>query len=154
LIVNQSNLANLLTATGRRQDAEKSWRVVIQQQEKLIMTWPKIPAYHCNLARTQNTLAAMLLERSQAKQARDLLWAAIKHQTEALAAAPKNAAYRESLCEYYLNRAEAEIILENHTAASKTVAELLALAPANWQRFHRAACLLASCASLAANDSK
>jgi tetratricopeptide (TPR) repeat protein/tRNA A-37 threonylcarbamoyl transferase component Bud32 len=154
MVVHLTNLANLLTALGRKRDAEEIWRAVWEQQKKLVAAFPKKAVYQADLARTESTLAISLHERNQDREARDLLQAAVNHQTQALKAAPRNEAYRNSLCAYCLNLADIEVALEDHAAASQTIKELLTLVPANWQNYHRAAYLLAACATLTRQDTK
>jgi len=152
--VNQSNLANLLTAVGRTQEAEKCWRAMIARQEKLVGDFPKVASYERDLARTQGILAQNLVDRAQFGQARELLRSAVSHQAHIVSSVAPDRVSLEFLCSYHLSLAETEIALEDHAAASTTVTALLTVAPALWQKYHRAACVLATCARLADQDAK
>ena len=152
--VNQSNLANLLTAVGRKQEAEKCRRAMIARQEKLVGDFPKISTYERDLARTQSILAQNLVDRAQFAQARELLRSAVSHQAHILAPSAPDSASLESLCSYQLSLAETEIALDDHAAASTTVTALMTVAPVPWQKYHLAACVLATCARLADQDAK
>jgi hypothetical protein len=127
-------------------------------QERRLATLPKTPAFRSDLARSEKTLADLLLERKNTTEARKTLENAIRHGREALDAS-RDPADGRLVCACSVALIELLLDQGNHGEASKVVRELLVAVPPQRNTPgiiapERAAAFLARCVALVDRDEK
>jgi tetratricopeptide (TPR) repeat protein/tRNA A-37 threonylcarbamoyl transferase component Bud32 len=153
LIDNHKNLANLMAALKRPAQEEKSWLRILEVQGKRSKSFPKVLAYHHDLAGTENNVAAKLIQNDKAAQARPILLKAVAHLNEATALDVKNTQTRQLLYFSHLNLAAAEVGLGLHQDAAKTVAASSKFTSGDQPAYQVASAgFMARCVSLAEKD--
>jgi tetratricopeptide (TPR) repeat protein len=151
LAMQYANLGTLLNATGPSAEAEKAWRRLVDVRRQLADDFRGEPAYASELARAEHLLAAHLSEHGGGKEARTLLESAVRHQRDALKAAPTEL-NRKALVLHSAGLTELLLRQRDHAAAAAALAGLLEQVPADWPKRAQAAAHLARCAALARED--
>lgn len=147
------NQGVLLRGVGRTKDAEQAYRDALVHLEWLVAQDPKVPEYHGVLSRVLNNLY-VVVQRQDLKEARRCLEQGLTHARQALALAPQNDSYRESLFTRQRNYCDVLLSLKDHRAAADAAQTLARLdSDKAAVRFHCAR-LLAWCLRFAQNDAE
>jgi serine/threonine protein kinase len=149
-----NNLGILLKDTNRPKEAEEYYDQALAIHKQLAADFPTVPDHQNEAAGAMVNVARMRLMRHDAPGARRLLEEAVPYHQAALKASPKHPSYRRF---YRLNRwrlAETFLELKDHAAAAVTAGEFLRAATEPPRDAYTAACLLADCVRLAAEDER
>jgi hypothetical protein len=147
-----NNLGNLLRATGRPQEAEAAYREALTLRKQLAADFPKVPDYENALAGSLVNLAGLLRDRRDFAAARQLHVEAIPHHQAALKANPHHPGYRDSYRRNLLGLVGVLAGLQDQVAAVRTAEQLRDL---DWDpagNAYDAACALALCVPIVAQD--
>jgi serine/threonine protein kinase/tetratricopeptide (TPR) repeat protein len=133
-------------------EAEKAWREAVNVGAKLVAAAPGPPEYRLALATVLGRLAAQQNRTGKFADAVELLQRARPHVDAALAAAPKDRAFRQCYRDLLITLAQSYLGMRDHSRLVPVAEELADC------RFDRAtdafigASMLATCMQLAGND--
>jgi serine/threonine protein kinase/Tfp pilus assembly protein PilF len=119
------NAANTLELLGESAAAEGDYRRTLTESEKLVADFPRVPNYANELGRVLNDLAALLSDRGQFGEARQMLERALRHQQAALKSNPDNSTYRRSLHSHHWARGKVLARSGAHAAAEEAYHQAL-----------------------------
>jgi tetratricopeptide (TPR) repeat protein len=154
LAITLNNLGILLKNTDRAKEAEELYRQSLDLHKQLAAEAPEASDRQNEVAGAMVNLARLLLARKDLDGARRLLEEALPRHRAALKARPRHPAYRNV---YRLNRwrmTETLLELKEHAAAAETAGQFLEVAVDPPRDAYTAACLLAGCVRLAAEDER
>ena len=154
LAINLSNLGIVLKNTGRSQEAEEAYREALAIHKKLADDFPDAPDHQNEVAGAMTNLARVLLARKDLDGARRLLENGVPHHQAALKASPSHPTYRKFYRNNRWRMAETLLELKEHAAAAEAVGQFLDAATEPPRDAYTAACLLAACVRLAAEDER
>jgi tetratricopeptide (TPR) repeat protein len=154
LALTLTNLADLWSRSGRKGEAERALRRVVDLRRALATDFPNSPGFFGRLADAGSHLAVLAADRGDLGEARRLQEQAVTARRTALSLTPKNADFQKSASAAYAALIETLIRLRDHEAASKVVAEFVALFPVAGPQCSQAASFLAQCVPLAAADER
>jgi serine/threonine-protein kinase len=152
LAMTLNNLGISLKNTDRVPEAEDLYGQSLDIHKKLAADFPTIPDHQNEAAAAMVNLARLLLAREDLLGARRLLEEGVPYHQAALKANPRHPDYRNG---YRFNRwrmAETLLELDEHAAAAEAAGQFLQLAVEPPRDSYTAACLLAGCVRLAAQD--
>jgi serine/threonine protein kinase/tetratricopeptide (TPR) repeat protein len=152
LAITLNNLGILLKNTDRAQEAEELYRQALEIQKKLAADFPELPDYQNEAAGAMVNLSRLLLARKELDGARRLLEEALPYHQSALKASPRHPAYRYFYRNNRWRMTETLLELKEHAAAAETAGQFLEAAVEPPRDAYTAACLLAGCVQLAAQD--
>ncbi len=147
-----NNLGILLKDTNRAREAEDLYGEALAIHKQLAADFPTVKDHQNEVAGAMVNLARMRLLRKELVGARQMLEEALPYHQAALKASPNHPLYRQF---YRLNRwrmAETLLELKDHAAAAVAAREFLQVGFEPPRDSYTAACLLAGCAGLAAQD--
>jgi tetratricopeptide (TPR) repeat protein len=147
-------LAVILHKQNKLPDAEKLYQAAIALRKQLMKEFPNDDLLRGDLAKSLTNLAMLTVDLGKLPEAKQLMEQAITNNRAALALAPKDAGYRNNLARNHTHLADILVRLKDHAAAAKAAAEVLKVAPAGWQEYHRAALFTCQAIPLATNDDK
>jgi hypothetical protein len=145
------HLGNLLGETGRPADGEKLLARSVERRQSLAEEFPRVPAYHADLAAAQEKLARALRGRGDFAAARPALEGAVSH-LRAAGSLDARSASPGLLSSVSWLLADSHLRLGGHQEAARLADELPGICPAHWQECYQAARLLTRCVPLAEQD--
>jgi tetratricopeptide (TPR) repeat protein/tRNA A-37 threonylcarbamoyl transferase component Bud32 len=154
LAITLNNLGILLKNTDRPGEAEELYRQSLDVHKKLAADFPDDAEHQNSVAGAMVNLARLLLEGKDPDGARRLLEEALPYHRAALKAFPRHPAYRNFYRNNRWRMTETLLELKDHAAAAETAGEFLAAAVDPPRDAYTAACLLAGCVRLAAEDER
>jgi tetratricopeptide (TPR) repeat protein len=142
-----NSLAAVLWSTSESAEARQRCEQALGLQRQLVADFPKVPDYRSALAGSLDNLAFLLREQKppQLAEARRLLQEAHPHHQEAIQTNPRHRTFSQRLRDHYAGLAEVLLRQKEPAAAAEAAAELVQVFPDDWQRYHRAASILARC---------
>ncbi len=152
LAITLNNLGILLKNTGRSREAEELFGQTLAIHKQLAADFPTVSDHQNEAAGAMVNLARVLLARKELQGARRLLEEAVPYHQAALKASPRHPAYRSF---YLLNRwrmTETLLELNEHAAAAAAAGQFLKAGGETPRDAYTAACMLAGCVRLAAQD--
>jgi serine/threonine protein kinase len=147
-----NDLGRILRASGRPDEAAKTYRKALVIQEGLVKGQPDNADYQSALGGTLNNLALCLRDRGELAEARALLERAVMHQQHAWRAKPQQARYARFLCDHYWALADTLVRQGVHAEAATVAAKPPSVFPDRWEDHYRGAVVLARCVALAEKD--
>jgi serine/threonine protein kinase/tetratricopeptide (TPR) repeat protein len=144
----------VLNEIHRPKDAEAVYGDARAIMEQLVAEFPKVPAYHNDLAATLVNLANLRVQRAEFDAAVVLLEKAQPHHQAALKAKPKDPTFRNFYRNNLWNLAECRLGLGDHVRLAAVADELARFGfdPAN--DTYNAASYLSRCVMLASKDTQ
>src|SRR5262249_32474639 len=152
LINTYFNLTELHLSLNDAAKVGNTYDRFVQLLERRANAFPQVLDYKHELGVVLNDYAKFLLRRDKLVEAGRYFREAIHSERAAVQGDPQKAPFRQALCASYLGLVDTLVQLEDHAGAAQAVADLLAVAPANWPDYPRAAALLARCIRLAEQD--
>jgi eukaryotic-like serine/threonine-protein kinase len=138
----------------RAKEAEESYDQAVTVLKQLAADFPAAPDYQNEAASAMSNLAGMMMARKAFPDARRVLADAAPYHQAALKASSDNPAYRRAYRVNRIRTAEVFIAQKDHAAAATAIQEVQQLAVDPPQDAYLAACLLAGCARVAAQDER
>jgi hypothetical protein len=154
LAITLNNLGVLLKNTGRAPAPEEVYGQALAIHKQLAADFPAVSDHQNEVAGAMLNLARLLLARKDPHAARRLLEEARPHLQAALKATPGHPAYRNNYRLHRWRLAEALLELKDHAAAAAAAGQFLEAAVKRPRDAYTAACLLAGCVRLAAQDER
>jgi serine/threonine protein kinase/tetratricopeptide (TPR) repeat protein len=154
LAITLNNLGILFKNTDGAQEAEEMYRQSLAVHEKLAEDFPEVPDHQNEVAGAMVNLARLLLARKELDGARQLLEDAEPHHQAALKASPRHPAYRKFYRNNRWRMTETLLEMKDHAAAAAAAGQFLEAAVEPPRDAYTAACLLAGCVRLAAEDER
>lgn len=148
-----NSLASVLASKGRWNEAEQNYEIARSLLQRLVDDHADVLQYQQLLGMTLGNLGWVDSERGEWQQAFPLIQAAIGYLETALQANPKNAMIIRALGGQYQSMAEVAIRLGNHRVAAEAATKLASIKRTEDQDSYYAACFLARCLPLVAEDS-
>jgi tetratricopeptide (TPR) repeat protein len=149
-----NSLASVRAGATDFTEAQKNWGRAKALLEQLVSDYPTVPDYHYRLGITLGNLGWLRSKKEDLPAARQHLEKAIEHLRSALASNANNPEYLQALRNQYQSLAETSVQLGDHAAAARAAAALAEVFKDRPQDLYYAACFLARCAPLAAQDQK
>lgn len=146
------DLGLLLANAKRPKEAEKTYRLGLEQWKNLVNDFPDEIRYSIKLGGILNNLAIVRRDVGDFKEARSLIEQAIVHQEKALESSPDDATSRQYLKNHYTILATTLIRMSDHVKAVEAANALPMLYPASWEEHYQAASLIAWCMALVKKD--
>jgi hypothetical protein len=149
-----NSLAAVLWAGEQCIEAHKACTEALRLQRALVKQFPTVPDYHSALGGTLDNLAVLMRDGKppQLDEARRLLQEAAAHHAQAIHANARHRNYCRSLRLHYQVLADTLLRQKDHGGASDAAQQMVGVYPNDWQRYQRAAGLLARCVPLAEQD--
>jgi hypothetical protein len=147
-----TNLANLMIASNKPAEAEKSWLRLVELRERLVQSFPANANFRTAFVGALSELGNRARQNQKLGEAKVLYGKAVEHLQE-LARQPD--APSETWSNLYLmqlNLASSLVDLKDHAAAFRVLRQLTTKAGVKKRQDHRAAALLARSASLVDRD--
>jgi tetratricopeptide (TPR) repeat protein len=152
LATSHNNLGGLLADTARPQEAEAAYRAALALCKHLAADFPTMPDYANDLAFTLGNLALLRIPQKDFTGARALLEEARPYHQQALQANPRNPTYRSAFRNNRRGMCEVLWGLGDHAAVRQEADELARCGYDPCNDTYAAACLVARCVLLAAQD--
>jgi serine/threonine-protein kinase len=146
-----NSLASVRAGVKDFAKAQEDWGRARAVFEQLVGDYPTVPDYHYRLGITLGNLGWLRSRQEDLPAARRFLQKAIEPLQAALTSNPNNPEYLRALRNQYQNLAEISVQLGDHAAAAQAAAALAKVVK-DRQDLYFAACFLARCAPLAAQD--
>jgi tetratricopeptide (TPR) repeat protein len=143
-----------LVRTGDRAGAEQCWTEARDLLQALPRDVAALPEYEAVLGMALGNLGWLKTEQKEWSAARSLLEAALAHLEAGSSPQLRRKDYDDALRNNAQTLAETLVQLGDHAAAAGAAERLAALVPQKPRNSYYAACFLARCIPLAANDSR
>src|SRR5262249_28305921 len=140
----QQNLANLLTASERR-EAEDVWQRLTASQRSRSKQFPAEVSYTVELAQSLVAAGDVFIHREKFAQAETCFADALTEYRNLLRRDPRQPIWRQGLGRALLGQAELKVAADDDRAAANAVRELVTLVPAEGPEAIRAAIVLCRC---------
>jgi tetratricopeptide (TPR) repeat protein len=157
----RQELANTWNSIGyveslKEKQAEtlNAWNQAASLLENLLTEYPEVATYQGDLGMVLGNLGLACFAQSQLPQAREHLERSVDRLRKTLAISPDHAIYREFLRDNCQNLAEVLVVSGDHAAAAQSARALTGIFPELAKDRYAAACFLARCVRLAADDSR
>jgi tetratricopeptide (TPR) repeat protein len=154
LAITLNNLGILLKNTDRPEEAEELYGKSLDIHKELAADFPQDAHHQNEAAGAMTNLARLLLAGKDPDGARRLLEEGLPYHRAALKAFPRHPGYRFFYRNNRWRMTETLLELKEHAAAAETAGQFLDLAVELPRDAYTAACLLAGCARLAAQDER
>jgi eukaryotic-like serine/threonine-protein kinase len=148
LAISQNNLGEFQAAQGQSAQAESLYRRASQSLERLALEAPAAADNRGYLGYVLANLARLRLTEGKSAEARALFEEAIGHQQKAIAAEPRNPAWRRNLLDHRKGRAQALLAQGDHAAAVQEAEVIAEEAKGRPDALLAAARVLARCVPL------
>jgi serine/threonine protein kinase len=142
------------TEEGQKTRARGAWKQAEVLWRKLAQGDSRVADYQAKLAETIVNLGLLLHREKDHVGARAKYEEAEGHLQKALDVNREKPDYLNALFTLRWNLADTQVQLKDHKAAARTAAALSKTLPDNGRGYYLAACFLARCAGLVANDTK
>jgi serine/threonine protein kinase/tetratricopeptide (TPR) repeat protein len=152
LAITLNNLGILLKNTDRTEEAKKLYRQSLDIHKELAADFPEDANHQNEAAGAMTNLARLLLAGKDPDGARRLLEEGVPYHRAALKVLPRHPGYRFFYRNNRWRMTETLLELKDHAAAAETAGQFLDSAVDPPRDAYTAACLLAGCVRLAAQD--
>lgn len=149
-----NSAASVLASAHDLPAAGSRWHLARARLEDLVRNYPEVADYQKLLGITLGNLGWLSSQQGNWQEARDYFQQAVAHLHPAQRANPANPEVLAALRNQCQSLAEAHLRLADHAAAAQAAGELAELSQDRAQDAYHAACFLARCLPLAANDSR
>jgi eukaryotic-like serine/threonine-protein kinase len=154
LAITLNGLGILFRITGRDREAEELYGKTLAIHRQLAADFPTVPDHQNEVAGAMVNLGRLLLDRKELPAARRLLEEALPHHQAALKARPRDPIYRRAYRNNRWRLTETLLALKEHAEAAEAAGQFLQVAVEPARDAYTAACLLAGCVRLAAQDER
>jgi tetratricopeptide (TPR) repeat protein len=149
-----NSIGNVESQKGDQSEALNAWKRAADLLERLAREHPEVAAYMGDLGMVSGNLGLASYAQSNLPESRAQLQRAVELLQKALVISPKHAVYRDILRDNWQNLAEVLVLSADHAGAAAAARALAGVAPESAKERYFAACFLARCARLAAEDSQ